>query len=147
MLRLRPHHILDIIRNYGHGFEFKPHPYGHAVHTVAECILSNLDTKIELVKESDAICAPCMFLRSDRRCDDVLSQLEEPVSKQVYNDSLDEKLFIYLGLSPGTILSFKSFLDIVRTHVPGIEKLCTHPKEDVTFRLAGFEQGLQKLKI
>ena len=35
-MRLRPHHILDIISSYGHGAEFRPSPYGHAVHTVAE---------------------------------------------------------------------------------------------------------------
>jgi len=40
-MKLRPHHVLDIVSAIGHGAEFRPHPYGHAVHTVAEAICTH----------------------------------------------------------------------------------------------------------
>jgi hypothetical protein len=39
LLRLRTHHLIDIVTDYGRGAVFAPHPYGHAVHTVAERVI------------------------------------------------------------------------------------------------------------
>jgi hypothetical protein len=35
VMRLRPHHFLDIVTSYGADERFEPHPYGHSLHTVA----------------------------------------------------------------------------------------------------------------
>ena len=59
MIAIKPHHFIDIITAYGDGHRhFKPHPFGHAVHTVAHQILA--DPEIVLVMElgADAICGP-----------------------------------------------------------------------------------------
>jgi hypothetical protein len=146
-MKLRPHHILDILRNYGHGKAFEPHPYGHALHTVAHALLSNIDIDIELVLGGDAICRPCRHLSADGVCDDVLPQLAHPLSKQIYNDTLDQRLFAYLGMSPGCVLSLRNFLEAVNSKIPGLELLCAHPCESVQFRLDGLLQGLQQLGI
>jgi len=90
VLKLRPHHVLDIIRNYGHFGKFTPHHYGHAQHLVSQKLVSDLNTPIQLIIGSDDICNPCIHLLPNGMCDDVLHQLEEPVSKQEYNDSLEE---------------------------------------------------------
>jgi len=146
-MELRPHHILDIVKGYGAGSAFKPHPYGHAVHTVAKQILSDLETKVRLVVGADEICRPCIHLQPDGLCDDVLHQLDPPISKQIYNDDLDRRLLAYLGLTAGTVMTIREYLTIVSDYVPGIEQLCTHPKEDRQARLQGLIGGLEKLGI
>ena len=146
-IQLRPHHLLDIVTSYGNGEEFKPHPYGHAVHTVARVILSNVNQRVEFIVGSDEICRPCCHRQPDGRCDDVLEQFETPISKQQYNDDLDNRLFAYLNLVSGRVLTVRQFLEIVDRTVPGIEKVCTHPKHDEKERLDGLTQGLIKLDI
>ncbi|MBN1873876.1 MAG: DUF1284 domain-containing protein [Anaerolineae bacterium] len=144
-MKLRPHHLIDIISDYGHGVKFTPHPYGHALHTVAEQVLNDLSLEIEFVLAADEICYPCRHLQPNGVCDDVLSQLDEPVSKQGYNDELDGKLFPYLGIKPGARLTLRQFLECVARHFPGIEKICTHPGEQEAYRRQGLEAGLSKL--
>ena len=146
-MKLRPHHVLDIISDHGHGVEFKPHPYGHAVHTVAGAILPNVDMDVELVIGADEICRPCIHLQPDGRCDDVLHQVDPSISKQKYNDDLDKRLLDYIGLTSSRVMTIRRYLEIVAKHLPGIEKICTHPGEDQETRLAGLQQGLTRLGI
>jgi hypothetical protein len=146
-MKLRPHHVLDIISGYGQGVDFMPHPYGHAVHTVARSILSDLDLDLEFMIGADEICRPCTHLRSDGRCDDVLSQLDPPISKQKYNDDLDKRLLDYLGLATSSVMTVRKYLEIVAKNLPGVEKICTHPGEDQEARLCGLQHGLARLGI
>ncbi len=146
-MRLRPHHLIDIIRSYGHGAEFKPHPYGHALHTVATQVLAHPDLEIELVLAADDICRPCRHLQPDGRCDDVLHQLAEPTPKQDYNDALDTELFPLLGIAPGALMTVRQFLEKLSALTPGIETTCTHPGEKQQDRLEGLTKGLAKLGI
>ena len=147
IMKLRPHHILDIISNYGHNVELKPHPYGHAVHRVAEAILSDMEIMVEFIVGADEICQPCKHLTSDGLCDDVLHQLDPPISKQEYNDALDRRLFDYLGFEPGRTIAIRQYLEIVNKKIPGVEEICTHPKENKRQRLDGLIRGLIKLGI
>lgn len=146
-MKLRPHHLIDIISEYGHGVEFTPHPYGHALHIVATQVLDDLSLEIEFVLAADEICYPCRHLQPNGICDDILSQLDEPMSKQVYNDELDGKLFPYLNIEPGTRLTLRQFLERVNQHLPGIEQLCTHPGEQEEDRRRGLRDGLSRLGI
>jgi hypothetical protein len=145
--RLRPHHLIDIVSKYGHDHGFKPHPYGHALHRVAEQIVSNPDQVVEFVSAADAVCDPCRHLDADGRCVDVLHQLREPISKQAYNDALDARLFSCLKIGPGTHMTVRGFLEQLNAHTPGIEKICTHPGEEERHRLDGLERGLVRLGI
>ena len=146
-MKLRPHHLIDIITKSVHGLEFEPHPYGHALHTVAVQVLTHLDQEVEFVLAADAICQPCRHLRPDGRCEDVLHQLEEPVSKQAYNDALDKRLFAYLKIEPGTRMTVGAFLELLNTHTPGVEKICAHPGEKEEERLSGLQEGLIGLGV
>jgi hypothetical protein len=143
-MRLRPHHLLDIITQYGAGVPFHPHPYGHAVHTVAEAVLADPDVTIEFVVGADDICAPCKHL-IEGRCDDVLSQLDPPLSKQDYNDDLDRRLLARLGIPEGSQLTCRTFAALVRDQMPGTGEVCTHPKEDPASRLSRLTTGLEAL--
>ncbi len=146
-MQLRPHHILDIISGHGHGFEYQPHPHGHSLHIVAPKLLSDLDLKIKLVFGADDICKGCKHLTSDFKCNDVLTQLNPSPSKQAYNDVLDCRLFDNLSIVINTVITTRNYLKIVNMKVPGIEKICTHPKEDQEKRLEGLTDGLIKLGI
>lgn len=146
-MKLRPHHVLDILTTYGHGGQFTPHPYGHAVHLVAATMLSGLDLEVRFVIDADEICVPCKHLLPNGKCADVLHQLSPPISKQKYNDELDSRLFEYLGLGASPVMTLREYLEIVNNHLPGLEKICTHPKENQQERLKGLQEGLTKLGI
>ena len=146
-MQLRPHHILDIISDHGKGTTYQPHPYGHSLFIVAPMLLSNLDAKIKLVLAADAICEGCKHLLPDGQCKDVLAQLHPSPSKQAYNDVLDCRLFDLFAIEPNSIKTIRQFLEIVNEHVPGLERICTHPKENQEERLQGLVDGLVKLGI
>ena len=146
-MRLRPHHLLDIVAAHGGDSGFAPHPYGHDLHRVARDVLRDLDLLVEFVVGADEICLPCKHLQPNGLCDDVLRQLDPPISKQEYNDGLDRRLFAYLGLSPGSAMPVRRFLSIVSEKTPGIEKVCAHPGEDRKLRLQRLARGLVKLGV
>ena len=146
-VKLRPHHILDILRNYGYIENFTPHPFGHAQHLISQHLVSNRNTSIQLVNASDDICVPCKHLLPNGKCNDQPGTLDKPVSKQNYNDALDRKLFHFLDLTENTIITFYEFLVVVQEKIPGIENICTHPTENKQYRLKGMIRGLEKLGL
>lgn len=147
MIKLRPHHILDIVRNIGHERKIEPHPFGHDLHIVSNQILENIDQPLVLVVGADDICMPCTKLNANSICVDILPQCDDKPSKQKYNDSLDQKVLNYLNLKEGSQLTVREYLNCVNDKLNGIEKICTHPKEEESYRLAGLKMGLKKLGI
>ncbi len=147
MLKLRPHHILDIVRNIGHDRVVEPHPFGHDLHVVSNKIRENIDQPLLLIVGADDICLPCTKLNAEAICIDVLPQCDDKPSKQIYNDLLDAKVLIYLNLTNGIQLTVREYLNCVNAKLDGIEKICTHPKEDESYRLKGLKMGLKKLGI
>jgi hypothetical protein len=137
-MKLRLHHLIDIFKNLGNGHDLsKPHPYGHSQHLVVQRILDDPKQEIELVCENDDICKNCRHLNKDNSCSDVLSQLEQPVSKQKYNDDLDKALFKMLKIKPGHMTTAGEFLQIILAHMPKIVPLVTHPERDEKYTEAG----------
>ena len=63
------------------------------------------------------------------------------------NDNLDNKLFEYLDFPINSVMTMRKYLKIVNNKVPGVERICTHPKEDPKLRLKGLKLGLIKLGI
>lgn len=143
-MRVRPHHLLDIITSHGAGHEFKPAAYGHAVHTCAEIVLNDLDTPLEFVVGADFICEPCIRL-VEGRCDDVLSQLDPPISKQDYNDDLDRRVLAHFELQEGDRMTFGEYLHVIREHFEGLPELCSHPGETAENRATNLDAGLTRL--
>jgi len=145
--KLRPHHLLDIVNGYGHGQEFKPHPYGHAVHVVAAALKANVDMKVRFIVGADDICRPCKHLGPDGRCDDITHSVTPPGSKQEYNDKLDRRVLEHLGFPAGTVMTARQFLQIVDKKLDGLDKICHHGRETPESRRAGLEAGLRKLGL
>ncbi len=146
-LRMRPHHIIDIISDYGNNATYEPNPYGHSLHLIAPRLLADLELKIMLVLETDDLCTGCCHILPEGKCDDVLAQLNPSPSKQAYNDVLDCRIFDHLSLDQTCILTTRRYLELINEKTPGIELICTHPKEDPNERLAGLINGLIKLGI
>jgi len=147
-MTLRPHHLLDIVNSIGRGQKtFKPHPYGHAVHLVAQAVLASIDRKVRFVVGADDICKPCKHLQANGQCDDMVNSLSPPMPKQQYNDQLDRRLLEHLDIRDGSVMTVRRYLEIVDKKVPGLEKICSHPKEDEKQRLNGLVQGLKTLGV
>ena len=112
MLAIKPHHFIDIVTTYGAGtLSSEPHPYGHAVHTVARNILDHRDVELVMELGADDICAPCCH-NIDGICDDVIdtsSRPEAPSSKREWNLIIDERWCARLGLGPGDHLTAREF--------------------------------------
>jgi hypothetical protein len=145
-MKLRPHHLLDIITQYGQGRPFEPSDYGHAVHTVARLVLADQTQQAEMVVGADDICAPCRNLL-EGCCTDVVSSLDPPVSKQDYNDDLDRRVLGHLGLEAGQVLTIRAFADRTLDRLQDLEQVCSHPGEEPAARLRDLRQGLQRMGL
>ena len=50
---IRPHHLLDIMRDFGNEIVRDAHPYGASLNKVTDIVLSDIDQKIILVTGVD----------------------------------------------------------------------------------------------
>ena len=146
VMRLRPHHLLDIITQYGQGVPFTPSDYGHAVHTVARLVLVHQQQRVELVVGADDICAPCRNLVRGQ-CTDTISSTDPPLPKQAYNDDVDRRVLGHLGLRRGDVVSVRGFAERVLDRLLDLERVCSHPGEEPAGRLRHLRQGLQKMGL
>ena len=148
-LRLRPHHLLDIVTEYKPDEDphYAPAPGENGVRTVARLVGRTLDVEAAFVIGPDSICEPCSHLGPNGRCDRILQHHKPPQAIDDYNDPLDARVLAYLGLEPGAVLSVRRFLELVNARVPGIETVCTHPGQERSARLAGLTAGLVALGV
>lgn len=145
-MRLRPHHLLDIITQYGAGIPFRPSTYGHQAHVVAQHVLGDLRQRVQLVVGADDVCEKCRYLVNGR-CMDVVHGVEPPESKQEYNDRLDRAVMAHLGLREGQTLTVRVYLQHVSDHLYDLERICSHPGEDPRERQRRLLAGLRKCGI
>jgi hypothetical protein len=146
MLKLRPHHLLDIVRDYGNDKAPGDHPHGADVKGVTEAVLADPSQKVEFVLEPDSICRPCAKLDAGGHCTATI-RANPPVSMAAYNDTLDGRLFALLDLQPGVVLGIDEFLSIVASHMPGVASLFVSPNASIEARAEGTRKGLTKFGI
>jgi len=132
---IKPHHFIDIITKFGAGtLVFTPHPYGHAVHSVAEYILNNRDTLLEMELGADDICEPCVH-NIDGLCDDTIdtsNRPDAPSSKRAWNLLIDSRWCERLDILQGTILSARQFCELVRDCAGDITDIYREIPPDLT---------------
>ena len=107
-ISIKPHHFVDIITSFGAGSRtFKPHPYGHAVHTVSEQIDSNREVCMKIELGIDDICRPCVH-NAAGFCDDTIDtsfRPEAPKSKREWNLLIDRRWCKRLKIKQGDRLT------------------------------------------
>jgi len=141
VVQIKPHHFLDIIRDYGAGNTFAPHPYGHAVHTVAERVLSDRNIILQLVLGCDDICRPCMNNKEGRCIDSV----DHPpfTSKEKWNRTIDARIFEKLELKEGTEIAASEFCRVTRQKIGNLYDIWREvPREDTDLRRQELMKGI-----
>jgi hypothetical protein len=116
VIRIKPHHFIDIITSFGAGEIFVPHPYGHAVHIVAAGVLHNRDILLEMELGADDICAPCKH-NINGLCDDTIDtsfRPNAPSSKREWNLIIDRRWCERLKLQQGDRLTAREFCERLR---------------------------------
>jgi len=117
MIWIKPHHLVDILTALGEGrTAFEPHPYGHAVHTVAREILGNRDVTVRMEFGADDICGPCCH-NVEGLCDDTIDtsfRPQAPESKRAYNLLIDQRWAERLGVREGDQLTAREFCVLIR---------------------------------
>ena len=148
ILRIKPHHFLDIIRDFGAGRSHEPHPYGHDVHKVARILREHPDTVLELTEEPDTICAPCGFLVGGN-CIDTTTSPGHLIPKDRWNRLIDKRIFERLGLKEGDRLTALEFCRLARERLGDLYSLYAEADREKTAQRrslleAGFEKYLAK---
>jgi len=112
MITIKPHHFIDIITGLGDGrTEPRPHPYGHALHSVTRQLLARPDIDLRIEFGADDICRPCRY-NIDGQCADTIDTSYRPLapnSKREYNLLLDRRWSERLGLKQDDHLSARQF--------------------------------------
>jgi len=147
VIRIKPHHVVDILTSFGRGLRFEPHPYGHAVHTVAARLLADPEVLLEMELGADDICAPCVH-NVDGSCDDVIDTSYRPAApprKREWNLLLDRRWCERLGIDPGDRLTGRQFCERLRGRAGDIADLYREmPPDHTADRAANLRRGIDK---
>ena len=146
-ISIKPHHFIDIITSIGAGqTKFEPHPYGHAVHTIAEAILGDPDTALRMELGADDICAPCKH-NIDGICDDTIDTSFRPLapkSKREWNLLIDGRWCERLNITEGDTLSAREFCALVKDLVGDLTDIYREiPAERTRAREADLQRGIE----
>ena len=148
MIVIKPHHFIDIVAACGGGqTHFEPHPYGHAVHTVAHEILAN--PEIELVMElgADDICGPCTH-NIQGQCHDRIDtsfRPDAPASKRAWNLRIDRRWCERLGLTQGDRLTARQFCERLAASTDNIDDIYREePRPRTADRLRRLQLGVAR---
>jgi len=149
MISIKPHHFVDIVTAVGdERTPLEPHPYGHAVHTVAKGILANLDVNLRIELGADDICLPC---RHNIRglCDDTIDtsfRPQAPTSKREYNLLIDQRWAERLGLRQDDRLTARELCLRIRDCANDIEDIYREiPSGRTAERQAKLQRGIALL--
>jgi hypothetical protein len=139
---------VDILTAFGEGREFEPHPYGHAVHTVARRILGDPDVLLEMDLGADDICAPCVHNVAGL-CDDTIDtsfRPDAPPAKRDWNLLIDRRWCDHLSLAPGDRLSARDFCRLLRDRAGDITDIYREiPPDRTARRAANLAAGVDRL--
>lgn len=148
-IRLRPHHVLDIVAYWKPDDEpeYERKPGENGVRTVCRMMTQGLDIPAEFGPGADCICEPCSHLQANGRCDQILQHYGRPLPMDDYNDPLDRRVLDYLGMEDGARMTVREFLELVNRNVPGVELVSHRTNETDESRRAGYIKGLIELGI
>lgn len=147
VIHIKPHHFIDIITSYGRGEKFEPHPYGHAVHLVAERVLNDRDTMLVMELGADDICKPCKYNVNGVCVDkiDTSYRPQAPPRKQDWNLLIDRRWCERLGLTQGDRLTARQFCERLRDRAGDITDIYREIPADMTAeRAQALREGIRR---
>jgi len=147
VIRIKPHHFVDILTEIGAGVrQWQPHPYGHAVHTVAAALVAGPDRMLQMDFGADDICAPCCH-NIDEVCDDTIDTSYRPAapkSKREYNLLLDARWGERLDLAEGDQLTARAFAERVRDRGGDVTAIYRElPADRIARRQSELDKGVE----
>ena len=148
MISIKPHHFVDIVTALGEGrTEFQPHPYGHAVHSVAKEILANRDVNLRIEFGADDICLPCRHNVAGL-CDDTIDtsfRPQAPKSKREYNLLIDRRWAERLGVQQDDQLTARELCSRIRDCAGDISDIYREtPADRTAARQAKLQRGVAR---
>jgi hypothetical protein len=148
VIRIKPHHFVDILTYYGAGTtSFDPHPFGHAQHIVAAQILSNPGIWLEMELGPDDICRPCMHNIAGL-CDDVIDtsyRPQAPSAKREWNLLIDRRWCARLDVGQGDRLSARTLAQRIRDRAGDITDIYSEISPDRTVeRMGKLNKGIAR---
>ena len=142
MIKMRPHHLLDILRDFGNDRIRDAHPWGASLNSVTQIVLSKPDHEIEFVLKVDSICETCSQL-NENTCE---AKINEQLLMRIYNDRLDIDLFRELKIKPNTKMTLIEFGVRVSENM-NVLSLFTSPNENSFLRRKGTLSAFKRLGI
>jgi len=148
MIAIKPHHFVDIMTAFGDGrTESQPHPYGHAVHSVAKEILENRDINLRIELGADDICLPCRH-NIDGQCDDTIDisfRPTAPRSKREWNLIIDRRWCERLGVQQDDQLTARDLCSRIRDCASDLSDVYREiPSDRTAERQAKLHKGVTK---
>jgi hypothetical protein len=115
-IKIKPHHLLDILKLHGKGRDFfvPDEAYGHDFYRVANSIVNCDVEKIIFIIGCDDICEPCRFNKNGK-CSDKVGKTDE--SKEEHNFIIDQKLFDILGIEKDKEFKFDDLLELLKEEI------------------------------
>ena len=146
MIAIKPHHFVDIMTALGdERREFRPHPDGHAVHSVAQEILGNPGVILRIELGADQICHPCRH-NIGGLCNDTIDtsfRPQAPKSKREYNLLIDRRWSKRLGLRQDDQLTARELCLRIRERAGDITDVYREiPSDRTAERQAKLQRGL-----
>lgn len=150
-IRIRPLHFVDIVCDYGAGTEeFTPHPYGHAVHTVANIMLGDRDTLLEITLEPDDVCMPCVH-NVDGVCDNVIDRSFRPTAPVLMRDwdlRINRRWCERLGIAEGDRYTARELCMRLRERAGDITELFPEIIDDrILTKEKNMREGIRKFLL
>lgn len=143
IIKIRPHHLLDILRDSGNQVKRSSHPYGASLKEIANDLLSDIDQNIRLVSRVDSICLTCSMLK-ENICS---ARLNDDLLMRDYNDDLDDKLFDVMEITPESNIVVRDFLKIIDNNITTVLAKFSSPTNIPEVRKTGTILALKKLGI
>ncbi len=145
-MKLRIHHIFDIIRDYGKNIKFQKHEYGHSYHIIANKLIQNKDEPIQIVIKCDDVCTGCIKYHNGK-CLDIITHRQDFTLKEEFNNYLDKRILGVLKINEGDVISFKEIIDKADEYIKNIKYI--YDGNDIMntkVRKENVEKGLIKLQ-
>lgn len=145
---IRPLHFVDIICDYGSGIdEFQPHPFGHGVHVIANQMIKDKDTLLEITLDPDDVCRTCVHNIAGV-CDNIIDRSYRPSCPPLMRDwdlIVNKRYCERLGIAEDDRFTARQLCERIRDRMGDITELFPEFLDDrATIKAKNLAAGVRK---